>query len=129
MKDREEATETGYKPVTGRGYAVQVADWCQRELDDVKKHAQAPPMGRAYVQNVDLIIKALREYAARPPAKLKGGWVNVYPKPANHGDGTGLGLNGCFVRLYDTREEANRNSCAGRFACIQLPDVEEDQGL
>jgi len=112
-----------------RSYANEVANWCERELKEAKGYAtgDASPMGRAYVQNIDLIIKALREYACRPPRTLKGGWVNVYPTPKPPGEE--LGLNGSFVTLYETREDARRAASGGRFACIQIPDIAEGDGL
>lgn len=61
-----------------RQYAGEVADWCQRELDAAR--GGSAPMGRAYVQNVLLIIEALREYA-KPDA------------PAGSPDWTGLGAD------------------------------------
>lgn len=108
-----------------RAYANEVADWCARELKRAKE--DGAPMGRAYVQNADLIIAALREYASRPPRSLKGGWANVYPSPKPPGEE--LVLNGSFVTIYETKEDANRASCANRFACIQLPDIAEGEGL
>lgn len=46
-----------------RTYAKDVADWCERELENarVTGHLETRPL----VQNVELIIKALREYAAK----------------------------------------------------------------
>lgn len=108
-----------------RAYATEVADWCARELKRAKE--DGAPMGRAYVQNVDLIIVALREYASRPPRSLKGGWVNVYPSPKPPGEE--LGLNGSFVTIYETKEFAHLAACSNRFACIQIPDIAEGEGL
>lgn len=108
-----------------RAYATEVADWCQRELDAAKAHGS--PTGRAYVQNIDLIIEALREYASRPPRVLKGGWVNVYPSPKPPGEE--LGFNGSFVTIYGTKEDADLSACSNRFACIQIPEITEGDGL
>lgn len=108
-----------------RAYATEVADWCAREHHAAKEHGD--PMGRAYVQNVELIIEALREYAYRSPRVLKGGWVNVYPSPKPPGEE--LGLNGSFVTIYETQESAHQAACSNRFACIEIPDIAEGDGL
>jgi len=50
-----------------RAYATEVADWCERELKMAKELGGRMDY-RCYVQNVDLIIGALREYAAKPEA-------------------------------------------------------------
>ena len=130
-RDEEKATEIGGqiggrpKLPSKRAYANEVADWCARELAEAR--GQRQPMGRAYVQNVDLIIAALREYAAKPPQVLKGGWVNVYPSPKPPGEE--LLLNGSFVTIYASKEDANRAACSDRFACIQIPEITEGDGL
>ncbi|HMH95668.1 MAG TPA: hypothetical protein VK577_03695 [Bradyrhizobium sp.] len=127
-RDEEKVSEIVGRPKLGsqrRAYANEVADWCARELEEAK--GQRQPMGRAYVQNVDLIIAALREYANQPPKSLKGGWVNVYPSPKPPGEE--LVLNGSFVTIYETREDANRAACSNRFACVQIPDIAEGEGL
>lgn len=45
-----------------RIYANDVADWCARELATAKKSGNLET--RPFVQNAELIIKALREYSA-----------------------------------------------------------------
>jgi hypothetical protein len=49
-----------------RRYAAQVADWCERELKSAKAagHLETRP----FVQNAQLIIDALREYARNLPS-------------------------------------------------------------
>lgn len=106
-----------------RVYANAVANWCEREF----MRRNTVPMGRAYVQNIELIIEALREYACRPPRTLKGGWINVYPSPKPAGEE--LGLNGSFVTIYETQEDARRAACSDRFACIQIQEITEGDGL
>ncbi len=74
----EEHVDTSDIPETGeewfekahvpRSYAAEVADWCARELKGAKESGS--PMGRAYVQNIDMIIVALREYAKSDVPKL-----------------------------------------------------------
>ncbi len=44
-----------------RRYAVDVADWCARELAKARETGSLET--RPFVQNADLIIAALREYA------------------------------------------------------------------
>jgi hypothetical protein len=46
-------------------YAQDVADWCQRSLDDARKHGRLET--RPFVQNVELIILALRAYDGPNP--------------------------------------------------------------
>jgi hypothetical protein len=41
-------------------HASDVADWCQRELDLARKTGEMDP--RCFVQNMELIIAALRAY-------------------------------------------------------------------
>lgn len=47
-------------------YASDVADWCQRELDKARETGTI--VTRPFVQNVELIIKALRAFATPQPA-------------------------------------------------------------
>lgn len=101
-----------------RAYAKEVADWCARELAEAK--GRGDPMGRAYVQNIDLIIAALREYATKPPQVLRARWINVYKAPES---------GESFVVWYDSREDADAGACHGRFACIQIPEITEGDGL
>lgn len=101
-----------------RNYATEVADWCQRELDAARGVGE--PMGRAYVQNIGLIIKALREYAARPRRVLRMGWINVYAAPTSRGS---------FVTWFESKEDADAGACSDRFACIQIPEITEGEGL
>lgn len=51
---------------TCRKYAGEVADWCAREL--AKARASGDLETRPFVQNADLIIAALREYASNARA-------------------------------------------------------------
>jgi hypothetical protein len=44
-----------------RRYAVEVADWCARELAKARENGSLET--RPFVQNADMIIAALREYA------------------------------------------------------------------
>lgn len=46
-------------------YAQDVADWCQRSLDDARKNGRLET--RPFVQNVELIIAALRAYNGLDP--------------------------------------------------------------
>lgn len=108
-----------------RVYANEVANWCERELKSAAENGD--PMGRAYMQNIDLIIEALREYARRAPRTLKGGWINVYPSPKPPGEE--LGFSGSFVTIYKTQEDARRAACSNCFACIQIPEITEGEGL
>lgn len=101
-----------------RAYATEVADWCERELKSAKENGER--MGRAYVQNVDLIIAALREYAAKPPRVLKMGWINVYAAPTSRGS---------FVTWFESKDDADAGACSNRFACIQIPEITEGDGL
>ena len=101
-----------------RAYATEVADWCTRELNEAR--GAGTSMGRAYVQNVDLIIKALREYAAKPTRVLRGGWVNIYAGPESAGS---------FVTWFETKGEADSAACSNRFACIEIPEISEGDGL
>lgn len=103
-----------------RAYAKDVADWCARELAEAK--GEGHPLGRAYVQNIDLIIEALREYAARPAQTLSARWINVYATPS-------CGDDERFVTWFASREEADAGACANRFACIQIPEITEGDGL
>lgn len=106
-------------PRSKRAYATEVADWCASELVKAKNLGERMDY-RCYVQNVDLIIEALREYAAKPPQVLKGGWVNVYAAPTSRGS---------FVTWFDTKEEADASACSNRFACIHIPEITEGDGL
>lgn len=44
-----------------RRYAKDVADWCQRELDTARRTGNLET--RPLVQNIELIIKALRAFS------------------------------------------------------------------
>lgn len=46
---------------TDRAYAAVIADWCARSLAEAKESGAFDT--RCFVQNADLIIAALREYA------------------------------------------------------------------
>ena len=48
-------------------YAQDIADWCQRELDTARLtgHLETRPL----VQNIDLIIVALRAYEGPDPVR------------------------------------------------------------
>ena len=48
-----------------RAWAAEVADWCARELEEARLRSGTLET-RPFVQNADLIIAALREYAQRP---------------------------------------------------------------
>jgi len=48
-----------------RAWAAEVADWCARELEEARLRSGMLET-RPFVQNADLIIAALREYAQRP---------------------------------------------------------------
>ena len=48
-----------------RRYAKDVADWCARSLAEAKETGAFDT--RCFVQNADLIIAALREYAEHHP--------------------------------------------------------------
>ena len=48
--------------MTDRKYALEVADWIERELAKAKTTGETETLRRPYIQNTDLIIKALREY-------------------------------------------------------------------
>jgi hypothetical protein len=101
-----------------RAYADEVANWCARELADARKGDLT--MGRAYVQNIDLIIKALREYAATPPKVVKECWVNIYADENNRPAG---------LICHPTRAAADLAAYPNRFACIRIPEVTEGEGL
>jgi len=53
-----------------RECARQVADWCARELAAANKFGRLET--RPFVQNADLIIAALREYAINPATTAQG---------------------------------------------------------
>jgi hypothetical protein len=46
-----------------RRWAIDVADWIERELTDARSGTKEMSM-RPFVQNAELIVEALREYAA-----------------------------------------------------------------
>jgi len=48
---------------TDRAYAKDVAEWCERSLSEARRVGYLDT--RPFVQNVQLIICALREYAER----------------------------------------------------------------
>lgn len=52
-----------------RTHAKDVADWCARSLAEAKETGAFDT--RCFVQNADLIIAALREYAETDWAKLR----------------------------------------------------------
>lgn len=50
--------------LTDRSAANDVADWIERERAEARANGWWPEK-RAYVQNIDLIVAALREYGAK----------------------------------------------------------------
>ncbi len=55
--------------MTDRAYALEVADWIERELTKAKATGETGLLRRPYIQNIGLIIKALREYGGKPNPK------------------------------------------------------------
>jgi hypothetical protein len=66
----DEAQFVGDRQIAGtaedRAYARCVADWCEREVRKACEFGRLET--RPFVQNVELIIAALREYADRGQA-------------------------------------------------------------
>lgn len=48
-------------------YAQDIADWCQRSLDEARRSGHLET--RPFVQNVELIILALRAYDGPDPKR------------------------------------------------------------
>jgi len=59
---------------TDRAYAAVIADWCARSLAEAKESGAFDT--RCFVQNVDLIIAALREYAGERGTPERS-WVSI----------------------------------------------------
>lgn len=67
-----------FRAYKGDPYARDVADWCQRSLDDARKSGRLET--RPFVQNAEMIIAALRTYGNKP----------TVVKLNSHGGGTGV---------------------------------------
>lgn len=109
------------EPTEDQRYAKDIADWCQRSLDTARLtgHLETRP----FVQNVELIIKALRAYAMPLQDHARDEEIkrlrDVLNGIAGYCSSDGLPVNRTtLVRIRHTAEQALR---------VRAPMVAEHQ--